>query len=88
MNALQRQAIDRLGHDLRIAARDRNGIVQAIEHQSRVFVIGVQWHPEYLPQLPEQRAIFTGLIRVAREARHAREVRSTMATGKAVGVAA
>ena len=34
VNALHRQAIDRLGHGMRVAARDRNGIVQAIEHES------------------------------------------------------
>ena len=69
VNALHRQAIDRLGRDLRIAARDRNGIVQAIEHASRPLVVGVQWHPEYLPQLPEQRAVFIALVRAARAAR-------------------
>jgi putative glutamine amidotransferase len=63
VNALHRQAIDRLGRGLRVAARDRNGIVQAIEHPARPFVIGVQWHPEYLPQLPSQRALFDALVR-------------------------
>ena len=62
VNALHRQAIDTLGRDLRVAARDRNGIVQAIEHESLPFVLGVQWHPEYLPQVPEQRALFDALV--------------------------
>jgi putative glutamine amidotransferase len=67
VNALHRQAIDRLGRGMRVAARDRNGIVQAIEHASLPMVIGVQWHPEYLPQMPQQRAIFGRLVRVAAE---------------------
>jgi putative glutamine amidotransferase len=50
---------------MRVAARDRNGIVQAIEHATLPFVIGVQWHPEYLPQRKEQRAIFDALVREA-----------------------
>ena len=54
VNALHRQAIHTLGDGLRVAARDRNGIVQAIEHEGLPFVVGVQWHPEYLPQLPGQ----------------------------------
>ena len=62
VNALHRQAIDRLGRGLRVAARDRNGIVQAIEHESLPFVLGVQWHPEYLPQVPEQLALFKALV--------------------------
>jgi putative glutamine amidotransferase len=66
VNALHRQAIDRLGQGLRVAARDRNGIVQAIEHESLPLVLGVQWHPEYLPQLPEQRALFKELVAQAK----------------------
>jgi putative glutamine amidotransferase len=68
VNALHRQAIDRLGRGLRVAARDRNGIVQAIEHADRPFVLGVQWHPEYLPQLPSQRALFDAFLRAAKAA--------------------
>jgi putative glutamine amidotransferase len=66
VNALHRQAIDRLGRGVRVAARDRNGIVQAIEHESLPFVIGVQWHPEYLPQVPEQRELFRELVAQAK----------------------
>jgi putative glutamine amidotransferase len=58
VNALHRQAIDQIGRGLRAAARDRNGIVQAIEHETLPLVLGVQWHPEFLPQVPQQRAIF------------------------------
>ena len=85
VNALHRQAIDRLGQGLHIAARDRNGIVQAIEHSSHGFVFGVQWHPEYLPQLPEQRAIFNALVRAARGARAGH---STGVTRKSIAAAA
>lgn len=66
VNALHSQAIDRLGAGLRVAARDRNGIVQAIEHATLPFVLGVQWHPEYLPQQRQQRRIFETLLRHAR----------------------
>jgi putative glutamine amidotransferase len=66
VNALHRQAIDRLGNGLRVAARDRNGIVQAIEHERLPFMVGVQWHPEYLPQLPSQRALFKALVKEAK----------------------
>lgn len=66
VNALHRQAIDRLGRGVRVAARDRNGIVQAIEHESLPFVLGVQWHPEYLPQVPEQRELFRELVAQAK----------------------
>jgi GH43 family beta-xylosidase len=74
VNALHRQAIDRLGHGLRVAARDRNGIVQAIEHESLPLVVGVQWHPEFLPQVPQQRAIFRLLVQRAASRRAHRPI--------------
>jgi putative glutamine amidotransferase len=67
VNSLHRQAVDRLGQKMRVAANDRNGIVQAVEHETLPFVLGVQWHPEYLPQRREQRAIFRALVRAAKE---------------------
>jgi putative glutamine amidotransferase len=66
VNALHRQGIDRIGDGLVVTGRDRNGIVQAIEHASLPFVVGVQWHPEYLPQIASQRAIFRALVCTAR----------------------
>jgi putative glutamine amidotransferase len=73
VNALHNQAIDRLGDGLRVAARDRNGIVQAIEHATMPFILGVQWHPEYLPQKREQRRLFETLLRHAKAAHHVAE---------------
>lgn len=65
VNALHSQAIDRLGEELMICAREPSGVVQAIEKTGSGFVLGVQWHPEYLPQRPEQRALFHALIQAA-----------------------
>jgi putative glutamine amidotransferase len=67
VNALHRQAIDRLGRGMRVSARDRNGIVQAIEHNSLPLLVGVQWHPEYLLQMRQQRALFEAIVRQAKE---------------------
>jgi putative glutamine amidotransferase len=65
VNALHSQAIDRLGETLRICAVEPNGIVQAIESGGDQFIIGVQWHPEYLPQRSSQQALFRALISAA-----------------------
>lgn len=62
VNSLHNQAVDTLGSDLEIVAREENGVVQAIEHECRDFVLGVQWHPEYMPQIPSQRRIFKKLV--------------------------
>ena len=38
-----------------------------IEGTGEQFVLGVQWHPEYLPCLRSQRRLFAALVRAARE---------------------
>jgi len=65
VNALHDQAIDRLGEGLEVAAREANGVIQAVEHTRRRFAIGVQWHPEYLPQKRAQQALFRALVEAA-----------------------
>ena len=70
INALHHQAVDQLGEGLRITAREPNGIVQAIEHEQLPFVIGVQWHPEYLVLHRAQRRLFHMLVETARKAAH------------------
>lgn len=68
VNALHNQAIDKPGEGLNIVAREMNTEVrQAIEHSDLPFVIGVQWHPEYLLQIARQRNIFKELVKVARK---------------------
>ncbi|MGK7296757.1 MAG: gamma-glutamyl-gamma-aminobutyrate hydrolase family protein [Candidatus Wenzhouxiangella sp. M2_3B_020] len=69
VNALHRQAIDRLGEGLVGAAREQNGVLQGFEGDGEHWLIGVQWHPEYLPQRAEQRALFGALVRSARAGR-------------------
>lgn len=66
VNALHRQAIDRVGNGLRVCGRETNGIAQAIEGNGGHWIIGVQWHPEYLPQRRNQMALFQALVLAAR----------------------
>ncbi|MEX1014192.1 MAG: gamma-glutamyl-gamma-aminobutyrate hydrolase family protein, partial [Candidatus Paceibacterota bacterium] len=66
VNALHNQAIDEPGEGIEIVAKELNTKVrQAIEHREFPFVIGVQWHPEYLIQIARQRNIFKGLVKAA-----------------------
>ncbi|CAN0158723.1 unnamed protein product [Chrysoparadoxa australica] len=58
VNALHTQAVNLLGENFRVAARDTNGMVQAIERCRDPFALGVQWHPEHLFYARRQRAIF------------------------------
>lgn len=65
VNALHSQSVDSLGKGLRVAARDRGGMIQAIERDSDPFAIGVQWHPEHLFYARRQQALFRALVRAA-----------------------
>ncbi len=67
VNALHNQAIDKPGEGIEVACEELNtGITQAIEHTEYPFMIGVQWHPEYLIQIARQRNIFKQLVNAAR----------------------
>lgn len=81
VNSLHHQSVKRVGQGLRVVARELSGIVQAIEHTTLPFVIGVQWHPEFLPMHPEQRRLFSRLVREAEARRaHPQSVRSGLRT--------
>lgn len=63
VNALHDQAIDKTGSNIKIVACEKHTeVVQAIEHEKLDFVIGVQWHPEYLIGDRTQRLLFNALV--------------------------
>ena len=76
VNALHNQAVQKPGQGIDIVAKEPNQIVQAIESVTEKFVIGVQWHPEYLIQKKIHRRIFKALIKAAQE--HAVEKLNTV----------
>ncbi|WP_346797222.1 gamma-glutamyl-gamma-aminobutyrate hydrolase family protein [Halomonas sp. Bachu 37] len=58
INSLHHQAVQEAGRGIDIVARDRDGLVQGIESRDHAFLIGVQWHPEWLIfNRPQQRLI-------------------------------
>ncbi|WMJ75084.1 type 1 glutamine amidotransferase [Cytophagaceae bacterium ABcell3] len=67
VNALHRQAVKEQGKDIIITAKEKNGVVQAIESASHRFIVGVQWHPEYLPGIKAQRNLFSALVQETRK---------------------
>lgn len=62
VNSLHHQAVDRPGRSLRIIGKDEDTLCQAIEAADGSPILGVQWHPEYLPYLQSQRRIFRWLL--------------------------
>jgi putative glutamine amidotransferase len=46
VNGKHHQAIKDLAPGLTVSARARDGVIEAVEHPSKKFILGVQWHPE------------------------------------------
>ncbi len=65
INSLHHQAVDELGRGLKVVAKDLDGFVQAIESFQHPYLVGVQWHPEYLQYIGRQRRLFRRLVEEA-----------------------
>lgn len=66
VNSTHHQALDKVAPGLMISAKAPDGIIEAVEMQDREFVIGVEWHPEYLETKPLDENLFKELIKYAR----------------------
>lgn len=64
-NSLHHQGINRLAPGLKASAHTPDGLIEAVEVNTR-FGLGVQWHPEWLPEDPQMQAIFRALIEKAK----------------------
>ncbi len=62
VNSLHHQSVKDVGDGLVVSARDRDDIVQGIEAIKGPLRVGVQWHPEYMPQKSEQRRLFEKFV--------------------------
>lgn len=69
VNSLHHQALAHVGHELRVAARCPDGVIEAFEHPGKRFCLGVQWHPEKLAG-PDSDALFAGLVAAATREGH------------------
>ncbi len=70
INSSHHQSIDRPGEKLRVTARGTDDIIEGVELQSPDdWVVGVQWHPERMPDDAFAQKLFADLVRAARKAR-------------------
>lgn len=69
VNSLHHQTCRELGQGLRAVAFAPDGHIEAIElpQDQHPFALAVQWHPESLPDAPEQRALFEAFVAAARQ---------------------
>jgi len=66
VNGKHHQAIKDPAPGLIVSARASDGIIEAVEHPSKNFVLGVQWHPEGTwREDPYSKKLFCALVRAA-----------------------
>lgn len=66
VNSFHHQAVRRVAEGMVVAAVAADGIVEAIESRQHRFVVGVQWHPEYMWERDStQQKLFIEFIRAA-----------------------
>ncbi len=67
VNSAHHQVIKKVGKHLKISSFSRDGYVEAIESTKNKFILGVQWHPEYMyDTCPRTRKIFKKFIEASK----------------------
>jgi putative glutamine amidotransferase len=67
INSSHHQAIDKPGENLRVAAHAPDGTIEAVEWTGGPnWVVGVQWHPERMPDDPLTQRLFQQFVAAAR----------------------
>jgi putative glutamine amidotransferase len=67
VNSLHHQAIKETVYPFRTVAKADDGVIEAIESDEHSFCLGVQWHPERMPDDFYSQNIFAEFIRACRE---------------------
>jgi putative glutamine amidotransferase len=63
VNTTHHQAVKKLGRGLVANATAEDGVIEGLESERHPFVVGVQWHPEFLIHRDAcQRKIFSALV--------------------------
>lgn len=61
------QSVDRIATDLQAVALSDDGVIEAVEHRTATWIVGVQWHPEDDAATDaQQQGLFNALIAAAR----------------------
>jgi putative glutamine amidotransferase len=63
VHSFHHQAIDRLANGLTVVATFHDGTIEAVEHDTATWVVGVQWHPEDTAESDiQQQGLFDSLV--------------------------
>ena len=67
VNSMHHQAAKDAAPGLRVTARAPDGIIEALEVPNHPFGLGVQWHPERLPDSPQMQTLFRAFVDSAKQ---------------------
>jgi putative glutamine amidotransferase len=68
VNSTHHQAVRGIGRHLVLSATAKDGLVEAIESDQHRFVVGVQWHPEFLVRsVPANAGLYRALVTASRQ---------------------
>ncbi|SDO89453.1 putative glutamine amidotransferase [Paenibacillus sp. yr247] len=63
VNSYHHQAVKNLGRSLKVTARSKDGLVEAVESTDHSYVVAVQWHPEMMTEKETmQQSLFNDFI--------------------------
>jgi putative glutamine amidotransferase len=65
VNSMHHQGIEFLSPCLHPSAFSPDGLVEAVEIPEHPFAVGVQWHPECLPESVQMQALFQAFVSAA-----------------------
>jgi len=68
VNSFHHQSVDRVAPGFRVAARSPDGVIEAIERTDHPFYVGIQWHPERMPDAPSTRRLMGAFLDAVRGA--------------------
>jgi putative glutamine amidotransferase len=75
INSSHHQAIDKPGKDLAVTAHAPDGTIEAVEWKGGpAWVVGVQWHPERMPDDALAQNLFREFVAAAERARNSRDL--------------
>jgi len=66
VHSTHHQSVKKPGRGLIVSAVSPDGIIEAIEKPGDNFLLGVQWHPEFLIETNEHLAIFKAFVKSAK----------------------
>ncbi len=67
VNSFHSQAIDQVGNGLKITSYSKDKVIESMEGTTSQFILGLQFHPEFMVESEKMNHIYRSFIRAAEE---------------------